>query len=546
MPPQPLVRSLLLCLLLVAIALLGCGGSGSGDSGGSGDGGDPDPSSPLGINVSSADYWSSQLMFVDAFKQSGDWVTQNEKWVDDGANPWDSGVIDQIPQDADGYPLSLPAVGIPGTEGPQVVATALFRSIDGQHPTGTFICLYDGSGSLEFELDASVISAAPGRIEVDVTGNGDGVLVRIVQSQPGDHVRNIRFIMPGFEATYASEPFHPQFLEWMKEFKVLRFMDLQKTIGSPNQAWAERTTTTHHTQTRAEGVAVEYLVDLANALQADAWFCVPHLADDDWVTQLATLVRDRLDPGLRVYVEYSNEIWNDSFPQGSYVEQKGLDLGLSGSPFEARLRYQAQRSLEIFGIFESVFGGASRLVRVLASQAANTWVSTTILDWNDAHRQADALAIAPYFGGYLGDPATQDSVAGWTVEQLLDACETEITGRIDTRMTDQAAVAVGLGVDLIAYEGGQHLVGYAGAENNDDLNALFDAANSHPRMRTLYALYHDQWRARGGRMFVPYTSIEKDSKWGRWGFAQYQDQDPTTAPKYLALMEFIASNPKWW
>jgi hypothetical protein len=247
-----------------------------------------------------------------------------------------------------------------------------------------------------------------------------------------------------------------------------------------------------------------------------------------------------------VYVEYSNEIWNDSFPQGGYVEQRGLDLGLSGSPVEARLRYQAQRSLEIFDIFESVFGGPSRLVRVLASQAANPWVSTTILDWDDAHQQADALAIAPYFGGYLGDPATQDAVAGWTVDQLLDTCEADISGRIDTWMTDQAATAAVRSVDLIAYEGGQNLAGYGGAENNDDLNALFDAANGHARMQTLYTRYLDQWRARGGRMFIPYASIEKDSKWGRWGFAQYQDQDPTTAPKYRALMDFIANNPKWW
>lgn len=543
MASQSVLRSLLPPLLLVGIALLGCGGSGS-SSGASGD--DADPSSPLGINLSSAEYWSTQLMFVDAFKQSGDWVTQNEEWVEGGENPWDSGVIDQIPQDADGYPLSLPAVGIAGTDTDQVVATTLFIDIDGHHPTGTFIFLYDGSGTLEFDLDASVISAAPGRIEVDVTDGDEGVLLRIVESQLGDHVRNIRFIMPGFEATHASEPFHPEFLEWMKPFEVLRFMDLQKTNGSPNQAWADRTTPTHHTQTREEGVAVEYLVDLANALQADAWFCVPHLADDDWVTQLATLVRDRLDPGLRVYVEYSNEIWNDSFPQGSYVEQEGLDLGLSGSPVEARLRYQAQRSLEIFDIFEAVFGGTSRLVRVIASQAANPWVSTTILDWNDAHQQADALAIAPYFGGYLGDPGTQDTIAGWTVDQLLDTCEAEISGRIDTWMTDQAATAAARSVDLIAYEGGQNLAGYAGAENNADLNALFDAANSHARMGTLYTLYLDQWRARGGRMFIPYASIEKDSKWGRWGFAQYQDQDPTTAPKYQALTDFIANNPKWW
>ncbi len=31
------------------------------------------------------------------------------------------------------------------------------------------------------------------------------------------------------------------------------------------------------------------------------------MADDNYVSQLATLVKDNLDPELKVYVEYSNE-----------------------------------------------------------------------------------------------------------------------------------------------------------------------------------------------------------------------------------------------
>jgi len=98
------------------------------------------------------------------------------------------------------------------------------------------------------------------------------------------------------------------------------------------------------------------------------------------VAQLATTVHAQLSPGLEVYVEYSNEIWNGIFSQGSYCEQQGLALA-SATTRSARLRFQSQRSVEIFAAFEQVYAAdeRDRLVRVMASQAANTWVSGVLL-----------------------------------------------------------------------------------------------------------------------------------------------------------------------
>ncbi len=44
------------------------------------------------------------------------------------------------------------------------------------------------------------------------------------------------------------------------------------------------------------------------------------------------------------------------------------------------------------------------------------------------------------------------------------------------------------GSRLVPYEGGQHLVGIRGAENDDALTALLTAANADPRMGKLYDL----------------------------------------------------------
>lgn len=65
------------------------------------------------------------------------------------------------------------------------------------------------------------------------------------------------------------------------------------------------------------GVALEYIISLCNELDAAPWINVPHLADDDYVTKLATMLRDKLRPDVKVYVEHSNEAWNAAFPQVS-------------------------------------------------------------------------------------------------------------------------------------------------------------------------------------------------------------------------------------
>jgi len=110
-------------------------------------------------------------------------------------------------------------------------------------------------------------------------------------------------------------------------------------------------------------------------LKADAWFCMPHMADDDFVYRFAKVVKEKLDPSLKVYVEYSNEVWNGIFPQHRYAAEQGQKLGFGEKPWEAAWRYTAYRSVQIFRIWEEVFGGTKRLVRVLPSQAANPYVS---------------------------------------------------------------------------------------------------------------------------------------------------------------------------
>ena len=492
--------------------------------------------SPLGTNLSDVQDWSTEWVFVDVFKMSRKWISQKT------GQPWGGG--DPLVVDTNGWVTSL----LPGQSADALV---MWRGT-ASGLKGEYVVLYDGEGTLGFSgSGASIVSSTIGRIVLNINPSSisDGLIVSLTTTNPTNYLRNIRIIRPGFESTYLTEPFHPLFLDSISKFKVIRFMDWQKTNNSTLANWADRTTMLSSTQTGGSGVALEYQIALANKLNADAWFNIPHLATNDFVLQFATIVKAQLNPGLKVYIEYSNEVWNSQFTQASYAEQQGLASGLSTNNFQAQLRYYSQRSVEVFNIFSSVFAGdTNRLVRVLATQAGNSWTATQVAGWQNAYQSADAVAIAPYFcnGAGVGDPA---AILAMTADQLLDYCTNEITTTALSRMNDNYAVISGFGLPMIAYEGGQHLVGVNGTfknQENQTMTDLFISANRAARMKTLYTTYFNQWKAAGGKMFVNYTSVYSPSKYGSWGLFEYQDQDPTTAPKYQALMEFIAANPTPW
>lgn len=486
---------------------------------------------PIGTNLAGLVDWSTEWMFVDAFKMSRDWISQRQ-----GANWGEGGPLNLTP---DGWIASL--------EEGQSAETVMFTA--GHHPGGDYVLLYEGEGELGFPINLpTIVSEEKGRMVVNYPADNNPLWLSILATNPDNPIRNLRFLMPGFEETYQTQPFHPLFLERLAPFKALRFMDLLNTNNSTLQEWADRPTPADPRQS-VKGVAVEYLVQLANTLHADAWFNMPHLASDDFVRQFATLVRDQLDPSLKAYIEYSNETWNGQFLQAGYVIEQGGVLGLSSDDFQAGLFFHSQRAVKMFTIWEEVFGGTDRLVRVLASQAANAWTAEQVATWQNAYEHADAIAIAPYFSGnlngdFIGSAGNEAAVTSMTVDQILDIAGEHIRGEVRDWIEANLQVAAQYGLELVAYEGGQHLLGIGGAENNEAVTHLFIEANRHPRMGELYTEYLTQWQELGGGLFMNFSSTSEFSKWGSWGVLEYQDQDVTTAPKYQALVSFIegASN----
>lgn len=493
-----------------------------------------EPARPrLGMNLAGLADWNTELPFVDVFRLSRRWISQRQ-----GAG-WGKGPPLEL--DEHGWVRRLEA---------GCYAETLLCTIDGGHyPSGRYTVLYEGRGRIEFGGAARVAESQPGRLLIDVDARRGTIFSRLVETDPGDYVRNIRVIMPGFEKTWRDEPFHPAFLRRWQGVACFRFMDWMKTNGSPIRSWSDRPTPEDATFT-TRGVPLEWMIDLCNRLDADAWFCMPHMADDDFVRRFAEMVRDRLEPGRRVYVEYSNEVWNGIFAQARYAREQAQRLGIGPKerPWEGGARFYAQRSVEIFRIWEEVFGGKDRLVRVLAWQAVNPWfIDHIVLPHRDAYRHADVLAIAPYISmnvparaGRSGTP-TADEVARGTVEQVLDYVERESLPRAIKAIQEDKRIAEKYGLKLVAYEGGQHLVGVAGGENNERLTHLLHQANAHPRMGRIYERYLAAWADAGGDLFCHFSSVSRWTKHGSWGLLQFYDQPPQESPKFMAVMRWARS-----
>ena len=483
----------------------------------------------LGINLAGLHDWSTELPFVDVFKLSRVWVSQQD------GKPWGKGPPVQV--DARGWITSL----APGTW----AESCILNIREGRYPHGVYTLLYKGEGSLEIANIKGSIIRTPGRIEFSLTGEEGIVWIRIKATNPLDYIRDIRVLMPGYSDTPTTDILRPGFLARWQGMQAIRFMEFMDVNNATRQHWQERVTLDDATWT-IKGAPIEIAIEICNRLGASPWFCIPHRADDDYVQRFARLVRDRLNPELNIYLEYSNETWNPTFKQTRYCREQGMNMGLANNETRAGLRFAALRSIQIFHIWEQVMGGRERLIRVMAGQAANPGVSEEKLRYQSAWKSCDALAIAPYITLNISSRSQPPlrEVRQWSLPKLLQETSTSLLDKSIRWMRQSRAVADKYQLRLIAYEGGQHLIGFQGAENDEQLTKLLLAANRAPEMEQIYRRYLDQWGSiTDDGLFCLWLSMERWSKWGAWGLLEFYDQDESASPKFRAVRPRFAPVP---
>lgn len=511
----------------------------------------------VGTNLAAVNYYSTEFPFLNEFKSSNIWVTQDK-------GVWNTREVDLLDLDPQGWIKSLPNRQSEAQY--REVGTLIFRDHNSYLP-GKYIVLYEGEGSLDYGFDGkkNFSLSTPGRdvIEVEQTSKR-GVWLRVTATDPqrtGNYIRNIRIIPEAYEAIAKTEIFNPEFLAKIQPFGTLRFMDWQETNNSRQKEWSDRPKP-EDVRYFELGVPVETMVQLANQTNSNPWFTMPHQASDEYIANFAEYVRDNLKPNLKVYVEYSNETWNWRFGQTKWINQQSQQQW-STVPLN-KTDWYSQRTSQVMQIWDKAFGKkAERVIGVMAGQAANVEVLEQALSyrWSEVpltHSEAgiDAIAIAPYFGSYLGSPENAAAVSAWTEEAdggknklfqelregglVVNSPPGGALAQAYENIAIHQALAVTEDLHLLAYEGGQHLAAKLGVENNQAVTELFIAANRDPRMGEIYTEYLTRWFELGGDLFLHFNNINAPRKWGSWGALESLYQDGS--PKYDAIADFAENS----
>ena len=382
--------------------------------------------------------------------------------------------------------------------------------------------------------------------------------------------------------------FHPLLLQRIADadWSFIRFMDWGATNASPQRDWSDRRLPSHIFMNgvindrapaagaqgdRETGVAYEHMIALCNATGRNLWINVPHLATDTYIENLAKLIRfgsdgvPPLDANLKVYVEFSNEIWSGgfSFPQGDWAEDEAAERGLTRPQFTAR------RFCDTWRIFQQVFGGTSRLVRVAAIFTANDAYTRPFLQELGAYGtrltppvRPDVLAVTTYFGNGIQDFVHQQGFPAPAEPYLtlaFDEWKRRILGGDRAEGSGPDATGTGGGfaaslrtlpnetlgypLPIVAYEGGPSLYTDAidGPGPGDDGVTLFvEAMNRDPRIADVYRIHLDLAKSKGLWTHTPYTDTSPWGRFGQWGHLETLDQPPAAAPKYALLLEHFA------
>ncbi|MCI0662096.1 MAG: fibronectin type III domain-containing protein [Acidobacteria bacterium] len=415
------------------------------------------------------------------------------------------------------------------------------------------------------------------RAEITATNNASGLLIlnfrntrRTPESALNSGITDLRLLRPGISRE-SNQILTSPFLSALLPFSVVRYMDFLETnhrifYGTGDWIdWADRRKLADATQEssgQAFGYAWEYVALIGNLSNRDLWINIPAEASDEYITELARLMRDRVNPDLNLYLEYSNEVWNFGF--GQYVWNKAAardevcdnyaapfttappctqismtsnlnipDVSANtggGRPNREEIwarRRHARRTKEIGDKFREVFceafgGSAKNRIRpVLSWWAIQPQEYDEMLQWLRAQYGEPSgylygIATTAYFG--VGTSIFQNPTA--TVEEILAAMGTSLNNSNNNR---QRLIDVARAFDIKAMT-------YESGSATGDVNSQFIFENNIAnRIRAERSQRNgelsrsnlaDHWfnlANGGGDLFMQFALVSAYNRFGSWG-----------------------------
>lgn len=449
-------------------------------------------------------------MYADAFKT----VRSFSQCTPEKCAPW--GSVNEVPVDSDGWPLTD-------------FASLVFIDQPLDMVRGTYKLTFTGKAVLKTiacncEIRNQVYDEAKNTTQADVIANGGMLALSFTATNGG--IRDAKLIRPNHTNT---DLFFRPALERLKDFSVIRFMDLGRTNQSEVKTWSDRA---KPTDANLHAVPHEHMIELVNLLGKDMWVNLPALADDDYLAQLATLIKTRLNPNSKVYVEYSNEHWNSIFKalnQTKAIADAELaagnkDLFLGGTDtngWYAAWRVGIRQSIKFGDLLKPTMGDRVRVV--LAHQVGNTETFKQALkyvEWKYGSKdlvkqKVYGIAAAPYFSCNKSWLDLTDLKREELIGCLASSVEGQVAKWKDQTWSGTGTVTFGqlanyYGLKKLGYEMGHHV-------NGAQSLAVKTEVNASPEMAELFIRYYTLWFACGGELGNQFSFSSGSGVHGHWG-----------------------------
>lgn len=485
----------------------------------------------MGVNLESARDWEANNMFADAMKQSRPWGS--------AAAPWDQAAA----VDSNGWPT--------GDAGVVVKSLAIYNDIG-----GTYHLSFTGQANVAgvaclVTIQNKVYDAASNMTTCDVVVDPTNQGISLAFTGTTGGVQNVKMMRPG----YTSETFTTPFINLLQPFSCLRSVWLSQVISSPVVNWSDRTLPSYATMNHRVGVgntnslfygcAWEYIIQLSNETNKDLWVNIPDQATDDYVLQLASLLKNSANPNLHIYVEWSNEVWNGQYAEtGRNQAAANAEVAAGNSPLnfdgETNPGYLAwrrvgKRTKEVSDIFRSVFGDADMMTRVrpvLCMQCGYTMTIRQPIEFLNSYygppsNYLYAIACAPYFG----IPNAWSTRTDLTVDDIIGALPASLSATM-AAAKDFSTFAHWYNVKFMTYEGGPSITGV------NSLTAKIQSATD-PRMQAITVSFCDQFNQIGGDWLNYYTSVSYNGQYGTFGLTD--NDNNLNTPKYQGILQALAA-----
>lgn len=290
---------------------------------------------------------------------------------------------------------------------------------------------------------------------------------------------------------------------------------------------------------KSDGWCWEYVTELASILNKDIWINIYMSADSDYVANLASFLKFRLNPEINIYVENSNEVWSPTqATHGPYNKAEADNYKITFDQNYAR------RTVELSRWFAHVFGQNEinkRIRIILAGQHSYPGRSDNHYNYikskfGEPKDFIYAASPALYFGSTKASATDPLVINDGMIEDINSQISNPQASTYRLNHINKAN-QWGLVGGCTSYEGGPSLP-EGGATTNLGNQIL---ANRTEKMKDVVKLnYLEGWKNLNGGLAMYFTLNSAYNRYGCWGIT-----DDYTKPdrnfKMQAIRDIIAA-----